>query len=89
MGMVGMMMKAYVDSALEQMERRLVRRVDDMEGRLNARLDTLLAAVSNCSPPTTPATTATNPARDDEQQTQQQQVTTQATGNVEQREEDG
>ena len=73
MGMVGMMMKAYVDSALEQMERRLVRRVDGMEGRLNARLDALLAAVSNCSPhAAVPATTATNPAGDGdgEQQTQ-------------------
>jgi len=90
-GMAGMMMKAYVDSALEQMERRLVRRVDDMEGRLNARLDALLAAVSNCSPhAAVTATTATNtaPAGDGEQQAQQQ-LTTEATGNVEQREEEG
>jgi hypothetical protein len=91
MGMVGMMMKAYVDSALEQMERRLVSRVDDMEGRLNARLDALLAAVSNCSPhAVAAATTATTlaPAGDGEQQTHQKQLTTQATGD-EQREEEG
>jgi ribosomal protein L12E/L44/L45/RPP1/RPP2 len=86
MAMVGMM-KAYVDSALEQMERRLARRVDDMEGRLNARLDALLAAVSNCSPhvAAAAAATTTNPAGDGEQQTHQQQLT----AGDDQREEEG
>jgi hypothetical protein len=48
MAMVGMI-KAYVDSALQQLEQRLIRRVDDMEGRLNSRLDVLLSAITSAT----------------------------------------